>query len=423
MSVKRKKYSFFYRIYRRMRYLRYVKKLRKQKARDISKQEESLNIDQKSIIREQQKSDRKAEKLKRQHDRDEAKRFKDELQAFNKDDLAENQEKYEQELKVRKEHFQKERKYRKRKRARLIRFYAKYCGRRLIRGFISLNPAYFPKHIRKAKQNKLIIGDFFVIFFQSTILFVAAYLFIFLIGLLASSISGTFYDYASKIYFYGIEWSVGSDQWYGDSVKMIYSSGPIVVVIIAVFLAILFSYIRTDRILTKLFFLWSVLHGFNAFFGALLIGSMFGKGFGYAIVWAYISDTEKVIYSIISITVLILLGILTTKSFLISANTYYSFLAKSKQRLFIWAQVGFPFIFGNALIGLVMFPQILEYDMILSLALLISIIPILVGYRTSPSLYFEEEKVKIRIKPKVMVVAIAFIVLYRIVLTIGIPMG
>ncbi len=70
-----------------------------------------------------------------------------------------------------------------------------------------------------------------------------------------------------------------------------------------------------------------------------------------------------------------------------------------------------------------MFPNILLFDLTVSMALLISIIPILIGYKSSPSLYFEEEKVKIRIKPKVMVIAIAFIVLYRIVLTAGISMG
>jgi hypothetical protein len=244
-----------------------------------------------------------------------------------------------------------------------------------------------------------------------------------LISLLTSAISGLFFDYSCKIYYYEVFWLVGNDQWFGDSVKTIYSSGPILAGIIAVFLAIIFSYIRTDRGLAKLFILWSFLHGFNAFFGSLLIGSMFGKGFGYAIIWSYISDTEKVIYSIVSLTVLILIGSLTAKSFLISANTYYNHLEKKQHSAFIWAQVGIPFIVGNLLIGFVMFPKILWYDMTVSMALIISIIPIFIGSRISPSLYFEEEEVKIAFKVKTILYSIVFIFLYRLLLGIGIPVG
>jgi hypothetical protein len=150
---------------------------------------------------------------------------------------------------------------------------------------------------------------------------------------------------------------------------------------------------------------------------------MFGKGFGYALIWSYISDTEKVIYSIVSITALILLGVFSSKSFLISANTYYSQLEKKQHSAFIWAQVGFPFIIGNLLIGLIMLPKILWYDVTVSMALIISIIPIFIGTRYSPPLYFEEEKIKVSFKAKTILYAIVFILMYRLVLGIGVPMG
>lgn len=406
-----------------MRYLHYVKKLRKQAHRDALKDDSVISKEQREIAREQRKADKKAEKIKLQYEKDQARKELEALKAEQEQDLIENADYYRSEQEKRETLKKTTRKFRKRNRARLARFYMRLCIRRIIKGIKRLNPANFPLLIRDIKENRSKFTEFIIIFLHSTLLFVVAYLFIFFIGLLASSISGVFFEYHSIIRYYGIEWIVASDKWYGDSVKMVYSSGPIIVGIIAVFLAIAFSYIRTSRSRIKLFFLWSLLHGFNAFFGALLIGSMFGKGFGHAIIWSYISDTEKVIYSIVSITILILMGVFTTRSFLISANSYYSYLDKSKQRFFVWAQIGLPFIFGNAIIGLVMFPQILEYNMTVSLTLAISIITILIGYRSTPTLYFEEEKPKIRLSAKIVLGALAFIVIYRVVLAIGIPIG
>lgn len=412
-----------YRIYRRMRYLHYVKKMRKQERKNALHEDSFLASDQKRIAREQRKADRQAEKAKKKHERDQAKQQREELKADHQRSLIENAEYHNSEQQKREALVKASRKFRKRNRARLFRFYIRYCLRRIIRGIKRLNPANLPLLVQHLKDSKSKYAEFFIILLHSTLLFVAAYLFIFFISLLASSISGVFFDYHSKIFYYGLEWTVGSEDWYGDSVKMVYSSGPIVAGIFAVFIAIIFSYIRTDRRLAKLFLLWSLLHGFNAFFGALLVGSMFGKGFGYAIVWSYISDTEKVIFSIISITILILLGIFTTRSFLISANSYYSYLDKGKQHFFVWAQVTLPFIIGNALIGLIMFPHVLEYDMTVSLTLAISIITIMLGYRSTPTLYFEEEKIQIKVKTRMVLIALVFIVGYRLVLSIGIPIG
>jgi hypothetical protein len=314
------------------------------------------------------------------------------------------------------------RKYRRKRRKRLTIFFFKVCLRNTGKTIRSMNPARIPVLFKYLGDNRQQIKELLIICIHSTLLFTAAYLLIFLISLLTSAIAGVFFDYRSIVYFNEVFWLVKQDQWYGDAVKMIYSSGPIVAGIIAVFLAIIFTYIHTDKNLTKVFFLWSFIHGFNAFFGSLLIGSIFGKGFGYAIIWSYISDTEKVIYTIISIMALILLGVFTTKSFLISANTYFPELEKNRQRPFIWAQVILPFLLGNILITLVMLPKLLFYEMAVSLALLITIIPIAIAFRYYPALYFEKGIIRIRLSKKVVFYVLAFIFLYRAVLGIGIPM-
>ncbi|MEN8225683.1 MAG: hypothetical protein ABFS05_10025, partial [Bacteroidota bacterium] len=357
MPAGRKKYSFYYRIYRRLRYLRYVKKLRKLEKQQIDSADKAEEMERNRIIREQRKANRSSEKEKRSGER--------------------------------------QRRFRNRRRRRLFRLYARSCRNNTIKTIRVFNPLNLPLLFTYIRENRAETRAFVIISLHSTLLFTAAYFMIFLIVLLTSAISGLFFEYKSIIYHYEILWLVKPSQWFGDSVKMIYSSGPLLAGILAVFLAIIFSYVRTDKGLAKLFILWSFLHGFNAFFGSLLIGSLFGRGFGHAIIWSYISDSEKVIYSIVALTALFLIGVFTTKSFLISANSYYPMLDSRRYRSFIWAQLIVPFLLGNILIATVYFPEMPVYDMTVSLSLSLTIIPIALGYRFHHSMYFEEEEIRI----------------------------
>lgn len=423
MSSDRKKYTLFYRIYRRIRYLRYVRRLRRveKKHARVSLLEESRN--RKKLIREQKNFERKAERARQKAEKKKLKNDRLQQEAELKEDLQQNAERYSAEHAERRQKKRKARYYRKRKRLKLLRLYRKVCRRNTLDFIRSLHPSNLPLLIRQIKESKSAVKQFFVISLHSSLLFVAAYLLVFLIGLFTSAVSGLFFDFKSIIYYYDVFWLVKSDQWYSDSVKMIFASRPIVSGLFAIFLSIIFSNIKTDRGLFKLFILWAMIHAYNAFFGSLLVGSIFGKGFGYAISWAYISDTEKVIYSIISILVLFLVGVFTTKSFLVSANSYYSKLEGRKQRFFIWAQVILPYFLGNAIIGAVMYPQVLFNDIAISIALLIVVLPIALGYRFYPSMYFEEENIRVNFKYRLLLYTISFTLLYRLILGIGIPLG
>jgi hypothetical protein len=130
-----------------------------------------------------------------------------------------------------------------------------------------------------------------------------------------------------------------------------------------------------------------------------------------------------VIYSILAITALFLLGVFITRSFLISANSYYPHLEKHNHRKFIWAQVILPYIAGNILIGLIMFPEMLWYDMTVALCVGISLLPVAIGYRFLPSLYFEEDNTRPRLLPWPVIIPAAFLILYRLVLAFGIKIG
>ena len=422
MSPK-KKYSFFYRVYRRIRYLRYVRKLRKAELKK-ARQEERMQQDEMRLkARQHKKLESKEFSERKKFDRDTVKQQKETYKQEQQQLYEDKREELEAEDNLRIEQKRKDKRFRKYRRRKLLRFYLRYCSKNILASIKTLNPANIPVLIGHIRNNRISIREFLVIAIHSTLFFVAAYILVFTIMLFTSAISGVFFDYSSIVYYYEVLWIVKPEEWFGDSVKMIYASGPILSGIIAVFVTFIFTYIRNDKGLGKLFVLWLFIHAYNAFFGSLLIGSLFGRGFGYAIVWSFMSDTEKVIYSIVSITALFLLGVFTTRSFLISANSYYPHLEKHQQQKFIWAQLIVPFIAGNILIGMIMFPEMLWYDMTVALCLGIALLPIAVGYRFLPSLYFEEDHSRPQFKLRPIVITIAFLLLFRIVLGIGIKIA
>jgi hypothetical protein len=70
-----------------------------------------------------------------------------------------------------------------------------------------------------------------------------------------------------------------------------------------------------------------------------------------------------------------------------------------------------------------MLPEVDWFIMVVALSLIITIIPIAIGYRFLPSLYFEEGRSIVKLKLRPLAIALAFIVLYRIILGIGIKIA
>ncbi|NTV83808.1 MAG: hypothetical protein HGA23_05845, partial [Bacteroidales bacterium] len=154
-------------------------------------------------------------------------------------------------------------------------------------------------------------------------------------------------------------------------------------------------------------------------FGSLLIGTLFETGVGHVISWLYIMDTGKVLYSIISIFLLVIAGLIATKQFLISGNTYYNEINKQNSTSFIFSQVILPYMAGNVFLFLIRQPRFVFYDTFIALTLIISIIPIIATYRTYNELYFEEDEKMPGIVWVSMGVLALLVLFFRGVLEIG----
>jgi hypothetical protein len=388
---KKRSYSLFYKIYRRIRFVRYKKKLKKRTQREIKQKELLERQEQFHQLREFRISERKKQQIKLKADHQEARKLKKELKAeFRQMNKAARLE-WETLSIEEKKNRRLARKLEKKESKRIRRLNRKNFFRNFFRSFRSLNSKNVRARFKEFRENAPARKRLLLISFNSTLLFLLSYLSLFLISQLVTVITAKFFNYPTTVYYYDIYFNISPEAWFHDSVKTIFSSGPVVNFVIGITFLIIYSNVREFNGPFKLFFLWGFLHAVNMLFGALLVGTLFETGVGHVISWLYIMDTGKVLYSIISIFLLVIGGLIATKPFLISGNTYYNEINKQNRTAFVFAQVLMPYLAGNAFLFLIRQPRFVFYDTFIVLTLFISILPVLVTYRSYHELYFEEE--------------------------------
>jgi hypothetical protein len=417
---KKRSYSSVYKIYRRIRFVRYRKKLIKQKNIELKLLEEKQKQELLNRQREFEISERQQLLVKRKAEREEARKrrqeFKEELRLSER--VAKESLTYDEREKAR-----KDRLFEKKKRKRLFRFYIKAQFRNFINSYRSINIRTIKARIREFRQNVPKRKRFAIISFNSTVLFLLSYFFLFLLSQLVTVISASFFDYPTLVYYYEIYFNISPDAWYHDSVKTIFSSGPLVSFVLGIVFLILYNNLKETTGAFKLFFLWGFLHSVNMVFGAMLVGTLFDTGVGHVISWMYVMDTGRVMYSIISIFLLIIAGLMSTKQFLISGNTYFNELNRSNTTSFILPQVLMPYILGNIFLVILRQPRFVFYDTFTVITLFIPVLAILATYRSYNELYFDEDEKKNALAWRSAGILAVLVVFFRVVLGIGIRFG
>lgn len=417
---KKRSYSPVYKIYRRLRFIRYRRKVKRAQQRELRMFE--LREREETLARQKEFSqiEKQQHQIKKRAEKEEARRLRLELkEEFKRRDELGRQEwgklEFDGKIKAR-----ESRKQAKIKRKRFARYYLKMQFRSFTGFLRSVNIRTFKSKIREFKNNAQKRKLLATITFNSTVLFLLSYFFFFLLSQLITVISAGFFNYPTTVYYYEIYFNISPGEWYHDAVKTIYSSGPLVNFVIGIVFLILYTNLRETTGAFKLFFLWGFLHSVNMLFGALLVGTLFDTGVGHVISWMYIMDTGKIMYSMVSIFLLVIAGLVSTKQFLISGNTYLNEINPSNRSTFIIAQVLIPYMLGNIFLILLRQPRLVFYDTFIVMALIIPIMAILATYRSFNELYFEEgEK-----KPRHYIISagvLAVVVLYfRVVLGFGI---
>lgn len=260
-----------------------------------------------------------------------------------------------------------------------------------------------------------------IIMFNSLTTFLLSYYFVMIASKIGTAVAALFFDIKAVIYNNTISYIVEEGGWTMDAIKTVFAAGPVIALLIAVVCVLLYSQIYAERGVLKLLILWAIFHGFNQIIMGILAGSFTGQGIGYVISYSYFMDTDKLIISIVMISLALAIGLISIRVWVNTANSYYTATLSHDRKQFIIAQVFLPYLLGNGIILLVTLPHFIFFDTIINFSLLIFLIPTLLRGHLQPDTFFEtEEEITVRWRYRIFIFAVLFIASVRYSLHIGI---
>lgn len=259
-------------------------------------------------------------------------------------------------------------------------------------------------------------GNFWIITMNSTIAFLLAYTLVFYTNHMMTIIGAGLFAYDLSFDYNIIYYHIESYEWTADAVRMIFSIGPLLVLIIGIAAISVYSKTSEDLARIKILFLWIAIIAFNYFFGGLLIGNIFKKGIGHVFSWMYLNDTEKLVIAMVGLFSIVLIALLMAKSFAMSVNSYVNKLNEDNFPFLVTAQIILPFIFGTILTIAYQFPRILFQERYSWISLGVMLAIIIGRISQFNVIYFDEEERKISLAWLPILITILAVATLRLVL-------
>lgn len=199
--------------------------------------------------------------------------------------------------------------------------------------------------------------NFWTITLNSTASFVLAYLIIFYVNQLSFILTGGMYDYPVSVDYASYFFHIEPYMWTHDSVILIFSAGYIITLLLGIFSLFAFFYLIADAMPIKVLFFWLFMHASNYFFGGLMVGNLLTEGIGHVFNWMYLTDTVKMIISLIGFFGLLVTALSSSRLAALMANSYFEKYSEKIGPFYITGQVLLPFIFGSVILFFYFFPK------------------------------------------------------------------
>lgn len=260
------------------------------------------------------------------------------------------------------------------------------------------------------------IADNLKIAANSTAYYLLSYLFVFIIHQLATLLAAGLFQFPIELNYSRILFLVSRYDWYFDSVKIIYSAGPLAAMLTSVFMVVVAYRYKEYTGSLKMFFLWGLVHTISLFLGSAYAGALLSEGFGHVLIWMFMADTGKLIITLLALFLLAATGIGISRMFLLSANTYYNLLKTENRLSFVLSQVILPFIAGSIILIAIRFP-LNAYELLRILTPVIIVLTILLSSFGYSVLYFDENPKKVLLNRSLIITTLATYIVYRVALS------
>lgn len=267
------------------------------------------------------------------------------------------------------------------------------------------------------EQNKTLTkANFWSIALNSTVAFLLANVLVFYINHVMTIIGAALFGFDLSFDYNIIYYHVESYEWSADSVKLIFSAGPIVILLVGFVSMIFFSQLKEDETRFKTLLLWVALIAFNHFFGGLVIGNLFKNGVGHVFNWMYLKDTEKMAIALFGIFCLVATAFLMARPVAMSTNSYINKLNEDNFPFIITAQIIVPFLIGTLLSVVYHLPKVLFQERYGWISLALMLLIIILRINSYNTVYFDEEERKVKVVWLPVILTLLFIAALRILL-------
>lgn len=287
----------------------------------------------------------------------------------------------------------------------------------------------FRENLRKVITTPDLRQKFGFAYLHSTAYFIMAFMLIYVLYQVITILVASSYNIPVIWYYYRLKWPLYtfSPLYTRQALIVIFAMGPILSLMLAfVFLRMYFTEIPIAKRF-KLFYLWGFICGTNMFFGAYIAGVFTRTEFIYTSAWLFMSrsfDTEEIIFTVISVIMLIIIGRIVTPLFLLSSGSVT--LVKPEYRLFfILSQVIFPWLTGMLVLFLITLPNYYFPLILKTITPGLIMIPILFFYNALEFENIHQSGVIQRnyFKWGIVIAVVVLLFFYRVILNFGLKVS
>ena len=263
-------------------------------------------------------------------------------------------------------------------------------------------------------------SKYLIIILNSTFVFLLAYVFVFLLKEATTAIVAQTFNIKSTLMYYDVEFLIRSSDWIEESVKVVFTTGPLFIFLILLVSIIVYSLSSQEKGFARLFLLWIIIHSIAESSGELIFGPLLNQGFGWVLDYLYYTDTTKMLFVIGIILFMITVGYFLARFLLLSGNIYFNKIGKTNRVQFLFSQIVIPVLLGTGILFCIKQPVINSFDFILESSMLLVLVPAVIHAAFSNDLFFDEDQRKISIKWWWIFITLITFILFRIFLWKGI---
>ena len=200
---------------------------------------------------------------------------------------------------------------------------------------------------------------------NSTACFSLAYVILTYLLWFTTGLTGMLYKFDSLIYYYGIKFILNSHGWSKTSAVVVYSTGPLFILLLALVALLLFNRTKKIRTILNLFFLWMFVIGISLFisqiimaaFGIYRYDSLYYQGL--AVTFAWLRTPAKVVYwlNVPVVLLMVYVGVNCARPFLSFSYSFSKVNNLGRRRKYFFETALVPYIVGSLVTTIALFPK------------------------------------------------------------------